>query len=125
MPLLDNITRNTSWKPKLLIVEVGVRGFKFVASNSHQAFLRLGLPRQKVSALSKKLTAAKCSYAIYLAAISKVWDHDRPLLDQHLVPFGTVEIWASWTGKYRHVMLNCIGQGHPPTIGGQALQWFS
>ena len=79
----DNITRNTSWKPKLLTVEVGVRGF--VASNSRQAFLRLGLPRQKVSALCKKLasTAAKCSYTIYLAANSKVWDHDRPLLDQH------------------------------------------
>jgi len=83
LPLLDNITRNTSWKPKLLTVEVGVRGF--VASNSRQAFLRLGLPRQKVSALCKKLasTAAKCSYTIYLAANSKVWDHDRPLLDQH------------------------------------------
>ena len=83
MPLLDNITRNTSWKPKLLTVEVGVRGF--VANNLRQAFLRLGLPRQKVLAVCKKLssTAAKCSYTIYLAANSKVWDHDRPLLDQH------------------------------------------
>ena len=31
LPLLDNITRSTSWKPKLMTVEVGVRGF--VASN--------------------------------------------------------------------------------------------
>ena len=82
LSLLDNISRDTTWKPKLLTVEVGVRGF--VANTSRQAFLKLGLQSQKVSALCKKLssTAAKCSYTIYLAANSKAWDHDRPLLDQ-------------------------------------------
>ena len=72
---------NTSpWKPTLMTVKVGVRGF--VASFTHQVFLKLGLQRQQISALCHKLsaTAAKCSYAIYLAANSTLWDENRPLL---------------------------------------------
>jgi hypothetical protein len=82
MTLLDNISRSTSWKPKLLTVEVGVRGF--VANNTRLAFNKLGLQRKDVSELCRKLssTSARCSYTIYLAADSKVWDRSRPLLDQ-------------------------------------------
>jgi hypothetical protein len=53
-----------------MAVEVGVRGF--VASSTQQVFLKLGLQRQQVS--------AECSYAIYLAAQSMLWDENRPLL---------------------------------------------
>ena len=57
-----------------MIVEVGVRGF--IASSIHQEFLKLSIQRQQVSALCNKPsgTAAKCSYAIYLAANYKLWD---------------------------------------------------
>ena len=81
MPLVQNISQHTPWKPLLLTVEVGVRGF--VAISTHQVFLKLGLPGKKVTSLCKKLstTAAKCSYTIYLSANSKNWDHNRPLLD--------------------------------------------
>ena len=80
LPLVENISNTSPWKPTLMTVEVGVRGF--VASSTHQVFLKLGLQRQQVSALCNKLsaTAAKCSYAIYLAANSKLWDENRPLL---------------------------------------------
>jgi len=80
VPLIKNISNTSLWKPTFMTVEVGVRGF--VASSTHQVFLKLGLQRKQVSALCNKLstTAAKCSYAIYLAANSKFWDENRPLL---------------------------------------------
>ena len=67
MPLVQNISQHTPWKPLLLTVEVGVRGF--VAISTHQVFLKLGLPGKKVTSLCKKLstTAAKCSYTIYIS----------------------------------------------------------
>ena len=80
LPVIENISNTSLWKPTLMTVEVGVRGF--VASSTHQVFLKLGIQRKQVSALCNKLstTAAKCSYAIYLAANSKFWDENRPLL---------------------------------------------
>ena len=81
LPLVQNISQSSSWKPLLLTVEVGARGF--VAISTHQVLLKLGLPSRKVSSLCKTLstTAAKCSYTIYLSSNSKTWDHNRPLLD--------------------------------------------
>ena len=118
MSLLDNISRDTTWKPKLLTVEVGVRGF--VANTPRQAFLKLGLQSQKVSALCKKLssTAAKCSYTIYLAANSKVWDHDRPLLDQHVLSFeklGTLD-WPIQAGDVQLYWSETPSQHWRPSV---------
>ena len=81
LPLVQNISQSSSWKPLLLTVEVGARGF--VAILTHQVLLKLGLPSRKVSSLCKTLstTAAKCSYTIYLSSNLKTWDHNRPLLD--------------------------------------------
>ena len=62
LPLLDNITRNTSWKPKLLTVEVGVRGF--VSNNSCQAFLRLGCQGRRYRHSAKSLRALQLSVRI-------------------------------------------------------------
>ena len=80
LPLIENISVTSSWKVTLMTLEVGVRGF--VARSTHDVFFKLGLPRQQVSALCNELsaTSAKCSYAIYLAANSKIWDQNRPLL---------------------------------------------
>lgn len=82
MPLLDNISRDSTWKPLLLTMEVGVRGF--VASSTRQVFIKLGLQRQVAAELCKKISiaAAKCSYTIYLASNSKLWDRKRPILDE-------------------------------------------
>ena len=82
MPLLNNISSGTAWKPILLTLEVGARGF--VATSTRQVFINLGIQRQAVSELCKKLStaAAKCSYTIYLASNSKAWDHTRQLLDE-------------------------------------------
>ena len=79
-PLLESISTSTIWKASLLTIEVGARGF--IATSTHQIFSQLGLPRKDISPLCKKLsvTAAKCSYTIYLAANSKAWDRARPLL---------------------------------------------
>jgi Reverse transcriptase (RNA-dependent DNA polymerase) len=80
-PLLENIATMTSWKAMILTIEVGARGF--VATSTYQVFTQLGFNRQKISALCKRLsiTSAKCSYTIFLAANSKEWDKNRPLLD--------------------------------------------
>ena len=82
MPLLNNISSGTAWKPILLTLEVGARGF--VATSTRQVFINLGIQRQAVSELRKKLStaAAKCSYTIYLASNLKAWDHTRQLLDE-------------------------------------------
>jgi len=78
----NNISSGTAWKPILLTLEVGAQGF--VATSMRQVFINLGIQRQAVSELCKKLStaAAKCSYTIYLASNSKAWDHTRQLLDE-------------------------------------------
>ena len=80
-PLVESIASNTSWKPILLTLEIGTRGF--IAISTHQVFLKIGLKRKQVSLLCRQLseTSARCSYTIYLAANSKIWDKDRPLLN--------------------------------------------
>ena len=81
LPLMNNIAIISSWKPLLFTLEVGVRGF--IATSTQQVFQKLGLPRDDVSRLLKKLSAtvAKCSHTIFLAANSKSWDNNRALLD--------------------------------------------
>ena len=80
MPLMDSISRNTSWKPLILTVEVGARGF--IAASTHQIFSKIGLTRKCIPAICKQLSeiSAKCSYTIYLAASSKFWEKDKQLL---------------------------------------------
>lgn len=79
--LLDAITpTKTGWTAKLFTLEVGARGFvsKFVKS-----WLRkFGFSSRAATVLCKDLSviAAKCSYAIYRARSSKVWELNKPLL---------------------------------------------
>ena len=79
--LMENIANNSSWKPSLFTVEVGARGF--IATSTQQVFLKLGMKLRTISTLLKRLSSivAKCSYTIFLAANSKSWDVNRPLLD--------------------------------------------
>jgi len=79
--LLENIHNSSPWKPLLFTVEIGVRGF--ISISTQQVFLKLGLQRQDISSLLKRLSAtvAKCSHTILLAANSKAWDDNRALLD--------------------------------------------
>ena len=51
LSLMNNIAINSSWKPLLLTLEVGVRGF--IATSTQQVFQKLGLPRDDVSTLPK------------------------------------------------------------------------
>lgn len=80
LSLVECISATTSWKPLLMTVEVGVRGF--VAIATRQVFAKLGIPRHLISSLCNKLgsISARCSYAIFLAAQSKTWDRERALL---------------------------------------------
>ena len=80
-PLIENISRNTAWKPTLLTLEIGVRGF--IAASSQQVLMKIGLKRQSISMLCRKLseTSARCSFTLYLAANSKFWEKDKPLLN--------------------------------------------
>ena len=81
LDLMENIANNSSWKPSLFTVEVGARGF--IATSTQQVFLKLGMKLYTISTLLKRLSSivAKCSYTIFLAANSKSWDVNRPLLD--------------------------------------------
>ena len=85
MPLLDNISRDSTWKPLLLTMAVGVCGF--VASSTRQVFIKLGLQRQVAAELSKKISiaAAKCSYTIFQSAKNPTWDKDRTLLGPEII----------------------------------------
>jgi hypothetical protein len=79
--LLDAITpTKTGWTARLFTLEIGARGFvsKFVKS-----WLRkFGFSSRAATVLCKDLSiiAAKCSYAIYRARTSKLWEPNRPLL---------------------------------------------
>jgi len=77
-PLLQNISRQSNWKPVLLTIEMGARGF--VSSSSKQTLFLLGVSSSKVHSLCKNMSevAARCSYTIYLASSSKLWDHSWP-----------------------------------------------
>jgi hypothetical protein len=79
--LMENISNNSNWKPLLFTLEIGVRGF--IAVSTQQVFLKLGLQRQNISTLLKRLsaTAAKCLHAILLAANSECWEGGGALLD--------------------------------------------
>lgn len=81
MELMESIRNNTPWNPSLLTVEVGARGF--IAISTQQVFQKLGLKKQDISLLLKRLSAtvARCSHTILLAANSKTWDTNRALLD--------------------------------------------
>ena len=77
--LCSNI-QNSSWKPVLLNIEVGARGY--VANSTRRCFRKLGMTGREVTALCRTLAtvAARCSYAIYLSHDSPVWDRDRALV---------------------------------------------
>jgi len=64
----------------MLTNEVGARGF--IATSTKSVLAKLGLPSQKLNTLCKLLSvaAAKCSYTIYQAENSKLWDKTRALL---------------------------------------------
>ena len=64
------ITTKSTWKANLFTVEIGVRGFIGVSLNKN--LRALGIPQKAISQLGKNLAtiAARCSYAIYLAANS-------------------------------------------------------
>jgi Reverse transcriptase (RNA-dependent DNA polymerase) len=78
--LIDHIHSETNWKASLYTIEVGVRGF--VAKSTFRCLAALGLPGQKISKLCRDLsiTAAKCSYAIFLCSKSAAWEESRELL---------------------------------------------
>ena len=143
--LVENINNNSSWKPLLFTLEIGVRGF--IATSTQQVFLKLGLQRQTISSLLKRLsaTAAKCSHTILLAASSKTWENSRALLDFQLI----LDIYfvtpsahmctcilklqfvgkfkcrnRPWTGQHRQGGVNCVDQSPPLIIGGQGSKWL-
>ena len=130
--LLENIHNSSPWKPLLFTVEIGVRGF--ISISTQQVFLKLGLQRQDISSLLKRLSAtvAKCSHTILLAANSKAWDDNRALLDSQFIldsytllhPACVHEYFQimsldckfkcrnrPWTGQHRQGVLNCVDQG--------------
>ena len=80
-PLQNEICRQTNWKTTVLTMEVGVRGF--VSLTCQQVLRKLGMPHKSISRLCKHMSeiSARCSYTIYLAANSQVWDANRPLLE--------------------------------------------
>ena len=75
LPLIAEITTNSIWKANLFTIEIGVRRFIDVSLN--KTLRALGIPQKAISQLGKNLAtiAACCSYAIYLAAKSFVWDN--------------------------------------------------
>ena len=80
LPLIAEITTNSNWKANLFTIEIGVRGFIGISLN--KTLRALGIPQKAISQLGKNLAtiAARCSYAIYLAAKSFVWDKNRALI---------------------------------------------
>ena len=82
-PLQNEICRQTNWKTTVLTIamEVGVRGF--VSLTCQQVLRKLGMPHKSNTLLCKHMSeiSARCSYTIYLAANSQVWDANRPLLE--------------------------------------------
>ena len=80
MALVDQINQRKGWSAKLMTIEVGARGF--VSKSVWRCFSCIGLKRSEITKLCKalSLTAAKCSYSIYLAAHSRNWDLNKTLL---------------------------------------------
>ena len=72
--LVEEIRRIGIWSPTLFTIEVGARGL--VASSTYRAFVSIGLTQQQANSLCRNLsvTAARCSYAIYLAHTKKMWE---------------------------------------------------
>ena len=73
------------WKAVHFPFEVGARGF--IAKSTFRCLSALGLSPTSKKALVKALssTAARCSYAIYLARDNIVWDRNMSLLGGHAV----------------------------------------
>ena len=80
MPLIAEITTNSSWKANLFTIEIGVRGFIGVSLN--KTLQALGIPQKEIFHLAKNLASivARCSYVIYLAANSFNWDKNRAFI---------------------------------------------
>ena len=80
MLLVDRICQSSQWKPTLLTMEVGVRGF--VAHSTRSTLLKIGFDIHQSNVLCKQLgrVSASCSYAIFLAANEKAWDESRDLI---------------------------------------------
>ena len=76
----------TSWKARLLTLEVGAQGL--VGSRTYRAFRILGLSSHQTKTLVKGLSevVARCSYAIYLAHSSPVWTHNDDLVSASSLP---------------------------------------
>ena len=68
------------WKPVLMTVEVGVRGY--VANSMLKCLHRLGFSNREVHQLRKafSLVTARCSHGIYLSREIKHWDRQRELI---------------------------------------------
>lgn len=79
MKLLEQIKEN-GWIPHLWTIEVGARGF--VGRSFSNCIGKLGLVNREIRTLCKavSITAAKCSYAIFLSAKNPFWDKERKLL---------------------------------------------
>ena len=77
----DNVIKNTrKWTVRFFTIEVGARGF--VNNSFWKCCLALGISRATTTKLYKtvSLVAAKCSYAIYLAANSILWEDNKSVL---------------------------------------------
>ena len=77
---LTNNIKLSGWKPHLITIEVGVRGY--IAKSTRHCFHKLGLHHRTVSALCRTLSTvvSRCSYAIYLSRSTTCWTMGRALL---------------------------------------------
>lgn len=77
---LSELIDQSGWKPHLMTIEVGARGY--VAHSTRRCFRKLGLTGREVSSLCKILSSvsARCSYAIYLSSGTADWDRNRALV---------------------------------------------
>jgi len=80
LPLITDINNTRKWTVRFFTIEVGARGF--VNTSFWKCCLALGMPRATTTKLCKtvSLVAAKCSYAIYLAANSILWEDNKSVL---------------------------------------------
>ena len=70
--LVQNVSRN-KWTPVLITVEVGAPGY--VATSMLKCLRSLGFTTRQTCKLRKAFSevSARCSYAIYLSRMNKLW----------------------------------------------------
>ena len=71
--LAENIREGGLWKPTVLTIEVGARGF--VAKRTAGMWRRLGLAEKEGRKLTEKIsrTAIRCSHYIWICRNTKEW----------------------------------------------------